>query len=220
MGSPTMMYQCSLRSNGNVGAYASTPEPLGAPDPAHGSSHRAQGVRPYPTLRRAWLRRARAMRQGPGARGTGHAPGSACAGRVSVSRSAQVTMSFSDTSLCSSPSTCAPGKGTDPARARRSRPPSRARPSAGAVGLPRADARCAAGGDWLRRRPAREQALPAITTPVAAPCWHAGHRAGSTLTKCSALLPVPQLGSGRSAHHWAPGACMGPMLGSPSSRAA
>jgi len=108
-----MRYQCSLRSKGNVGAYASTPEPLGAPDPARG----ARGAQALRRLRRR-LRALRARsaqaaaaggREGAGARGPGRAPGSACAGRVSVSRSAQVTMSFSDTSLCSSPSTCALG---------------------------------------------------------------------------------------------------------------
>ncbi len=141
MGSPTMRYQCSLRSKGNVGAYASTPEPLGAPDPARGA--RAAQARALPHLRRrppAWRARSaqavaaggRAPRRGAGARGPGRAPGSACAGRVSVSRSAHVTMSFSDTSLCSSPSTCAPGQRADPALEH----PYHARPSAGAAGLP------------------------------------------------------------------------------------
>ncbi len=86
-------------------------------------------------------------------------------------------------------------------------------------------ARCAAGRRSARQRPAREQALPAITVPVPpallacrAPGWRRPDKglrpaAGTPARHRAAVAPV-------SSRCWAPGACLSPMLGLLSSRAA
>lgn len=119
-GSARMRYQRSLRSSGNVGAYASTPLPSGGAEsaracavgPAMGKGARArsqlaeqQRGRTCPVADDRMQASAR-THIGRGGAGCGDAPGRACEARVSVRHVAQVTMSFSAISSPSSPSTC------------------------------------------------------------------------------------------------------------------